>query len=323
MIRRAFLSTVVLTICSSLSLAQQSKVPKIGVLSAGTVASSGHLVEAFVKRLNDPGYIDGQNIYIERLYALGKLERLADLSAKLVDQNVDVIFAPTGSAALAARQVTNKIPIVFALVTDPVGEGFVPSLSRPGGNMTGMSNMAVDLAAKRLEFLEEAGINTSKIGVLYLSTYPGVKLQLDELRRTARDKSKELIAIETPHLGDISAAFQQMKKQGAEAVVVIENPFFFANRNLIMASALEQKLPVIANSREYTVSGALMSYGASYVDLYRRAASHVEKIIKGKRPSDLPVQQSTIFELVVNMETARKLNLETLPVIRRADEIIE
>ena len=174
-------------------------VPSVGVLSAGTVDSSGHLVDAFTQGLNGLGYVEGKNILIERRYAQGQLDRLSALAAELASLNVDVILAATGSAALATQKASKTIPIVFALVTDPVGEGFVSSLARPGGRLTGLTNIAVDLAAKRLQTLQETVPNLSRIGVLYFQAYPGVALQLDELQRAAKALGKSLLPIEVRH----------------------------------------------------------------------------------------------------------------------------
>jgi putative tryptophan/tyrosine transport system substrate-binding protein len=191
--------------------AQEGKaLPKIGVLSVGTIGSSGHLVEAFVQGLSTLGYIEDKTIAVERRYAQGRLDRLEGLADELVHLNVDIVFAPTGSAALAARKATDTIPIIFALVTDPIEERFVSSLNRPGGRMTGMTNIAVDLAAKRLEMLLEMTPHTSRIGVLYFTAYPGVAFQLGELRRAAEALNKSLLPIEAGRVDELPVAFEAM-----------------------------------------------------------------------------------------------------------------
>ena len=302
----------------------KADVPRVGVLSFGTVDSSGHLVEAFMQGLNKLGYVEGKNILIERRYAQGQLDRLAGLAAELVSLNVDVIFAPTGSAVLAAQKASKTTPIVFALVTDPVGERFVSSLARPGGRLTGMTNIAVDLAAKRLQTLQEAVPELSRIGVLYFQAYPGVGLQLDELQRAAKALGKSLLPIEVKRPEEYPSGFEKMMQWQANAVAVIENPVFFANREKIVSLAVSSKLPTIYNAREYVQSGGLMSYGAIYTDLYRRAAAYVDKILQGASPADLPVEQPVTFELSINLKAARAIGLTVPPaLLAHADEVIE
>src|SRR5262245_22010901 len=298
--------------------------PSVGVLLAGNVDSSGHLANAFTQGLNALGYVEGKNVLIERRYAQGQLDRLSTLAAELASLNVDVILAGTGSAALAAQKATQTIPIVFALVTDPVGEGFVSSLARPGGRLTGLTNIAVDLAAKRLQTLQEAVPNLSRIGVLYFQAYPGVALQLDELQRAATALGKSLLPIEVRHPEEYPAAFEKMMQWQANAAAVIENPTFFTNREKIVALAASSKLATVYNAREYVKIGGFMSFGASYTDLYRRAATYVDKILQGANPADLPVEQPVTFELTINLTAAKALGL-TLPlsVLARAEEVIE
>ena len=299
-------------------------VPKIGVLSVGTVASSGHLVDAFVHGLRERGYVENNTISIERRYAQGDLNRLEPLAAELVRLNIDILFAPTSSAVLAASKATDSIPIIFALVTDPVGERFVSSLNRPGGKITGMTSIAVDLAAKRLEILLELVRQTSRLGILYYLAHPGVPLQLDELQRAANVLAKSYLAVQVGRVDDLPMAFQRMVGWGADAAAVIENPFYFANRDRIVALAATSRIPTIYNSREYTKSGGLVSYGANYSDLYRRAAGYVDKILKGALPADIPVEQPTKFELVINLNAARAIDLSVPEALLfRADEVIE
>jgi putative ABC transport system substrate-binding protein len=304
--------------------AQRGDPPKVGVLSVGTVESSGPLVDTFVEGLNGLGYVEGKNIVVERRYALGRLDRLPALASELVGLRVDILFAPTGSAVLAAQKASTTTPIVFALVNDPIGEGFVSSLARPGGRMTGMTNIAVDVAAKRLETLQEAVPNLSRIGVLYFTAYPGVALQLDELERAAKALGKLLLPIEAARIDQLVTAFDTMVQWRADAAAVIENPFYFANQGKIVTLAISHRLPSIYNAKEYVKSGGLMSYGASYSDLYRRAAAYVDKIIRGAAPADLPVEQPVRFELIFNLKTAKALGIDVPPtMLARADEVIE
>jgi putative tryptophan/tyrosine transport system substrate-binding protein len=299
-------------------------VPKIGVLSVGTIASSGHLVDAFVQGLRARGYIENDTIVIERRYAQGDLNRLEPLAAELVRLNVDILFAPTSSAVLAAAKATVSIPIIFALVTDPVGERFVASRRRPGGTIMGMTSIAVDLAAKRLEILLELVRRTSRFGILYYSAHPGVPLQLDELQRAANVLGKSYLAVQAGRLDDLPMAFETIVRWGADAAAVIENPFYFANRDRIVALAASNRIPTIYNSREYAKSGGLVSYGANYSDLYGRAAGYVDKILKGALPADMPVEQPIKFELVMNLKAAKAIDV-TIPeaLLFRADEVIE
>jgi ABC-type uncharacterized transport system substrate-binding protein len=308
----------------SLRASAKTGLPRVGVLLAGNIDSSGHLADAFTQGLNALGYVEGKNVLIERRYAQGQLDRLSTLAAELASLNVDVILAGTGSAALAAQKASQAIPIVFALVTDPVGEGFVSSLARPGGQLTGLTNIAVDLAAKRLQTLQETVPNLSRIGVLYFQAYPGVTLQLDELQGAAKALGKSLLPIEVKHPEEYPAAFEKMIQWQANAAAVIENPIFFSKRERIVALAASSKLPAIYNAKEYVKSGGLMSFGASYADLYRRAATYVDKILQGASPADLPVEQPVTFELTINLNAAKALGL-TLPlsVLARADEVIE
>jgi putative tryptophan/tyrosine transport system substrate-binding protein len=303
---------------------RSTSLPRIGVLSVGTIASSGQLVDAFVERLNALGYIEGKTVTLERRYALGQLDALPKLAAEIVSTGVNIIFAPTGAAVLAAQSATQTIPIVFALVNDPVGEGFVSTLAHPGGRMTGMTNIAVDLAAKRLEILQEVVPHVEHVGALYYTAYPGVRFQLNELERAANAYKKSLLAIEAGNQEELSTAFERMKKSKVDAAVVIENPFYFANREKIVRLAASSRLPAMYNAKEHVQSGGLMSYGASYADLYRRAASYVDKILKGAKPADLPVEQPTTFELVINVKAATAIGLQVPPILlARADEVIE
>src|SRR5215470_11956240 len=241
--RREFITLLGVAIAWPLRASAKTGLPSVGVLLAGNVDSSGHLADAFTQGLNALGYVEGKNVLIERRYAQGQLDRLSTLAAELAGLNVDVILAGTGSAALAAQKATQTIPIVFALVTDPVGEGFVSSLARPGGRLTGLTNIAVDLAAKRLQTLQEAVPNLVRIGVLYFQAYPGVTLQLDELERAAKILGKSLLPIEVRRPEEYPPAFAKMLLWQADAVAVIENPIFFANRDRIVALAASSKLP--------------------------------------------------------------------------------
>ena len=239
------------------------KAPKIftvGILSVGTPAMSGALNEAFERGLNELGYKDGQNIVLETVFAEGRVERLPALASELVTHNVDVLFAPTGAAVLAAQKATQSIPIVFALVNDPVGEGFVKTLPAPGGNMTGLTTITVDLAAKRLELLKEAFPEVSRVGVLYFQVYPGVKLQLEEITHAATILGVTVVSEESASPEDFSRAFETMKDWHSDGYLVIENPMFYTNRLRITELAAQTMRPAIYGASEYADAGGLMSY---------------------------------------------------------------
>lgn len=308
------------------SLAQQGRMHRIGVIQNGTVATNRHLVEAFVRGLNELGYVEGKNVIVETRYAEGKLERLPAIVADLLEQKVEVLFAPSGVAAQAAQKSGTKVPIVFALAPDPVGQGFGKSLAHPGGNMTGLTSTHGELSAKRVELLKEAFPRTRRIAVLYFlaPSGAGVPEQLAETERAAKKLGIALATEESLRPEDFKRAFASIQKQRPDALIVIENPMFFANRVRLIELAAELRRPAIYNVAEYARSGGLMSYGASYADLSRRAANHVVKILKGARPGDLPIEQPVRFELVINMRTAKALGLTVLPsVLQRAEEVIE
>ena len=305
---------------------QQSKIQRIGVLLNGTVASSRGQHDAFVHGLNELGYAEGKNVILETRWAEGNIDRLPALVAELLEQKVDVLFAPPGVAAQAARKSATTTPIVFGLAPDPVGQGFGRSLSHPGGNRTGLTSTHGELSAKRVELLKDAFPGTKRIAVLYFAapSAAGVSQQLVETGRAAKKLGVALATEESSRPEDFKRAFASMQKQRPDALIVIENPIFFANRARLTELAAGLRRPAIYNVAEYVRSGGLMSYGASYADLIRRAATHVVKILNGARPGDLPIEQPTTFELVINMKTAKTLGLTiSQSVLLRADEVIE
>lgn len=320
---------LLLAVCASLlaSGAQAqttAKVPRVGVLLNGTAATAGFQAESFARGLSELGYTDGKNVILDVRYAEGQLDRLPALAQELATLKVDVLFAPSALASQAARTVGVRAPIVFALAPDPVAEGFVASLARPGGHMTGLTSQSPDLAAKRVELLREALPKTSRLGVIYALTFPGVRVQLLETERGAKLLGQESVPLEVRRLEEFEPAFVELTKRRASALLVIENPMFFTNRKMIVGLAEKHRLPAIYTAREYVVSGGLMSYGSNYADLCRRAATFVDRILKRARPADLPVEQPIKFELIINLKTARALGL-TIPrgLLLRADEVIE
>jgi ABC-type uncharacterized transport system substrate-binding protein len=298
-----------------------AKAPRIGFLA--NVRSPG--TEAFQKGLQELGYVERQNIFVEWRLAEGRLERLSELAAELVRLKVDVIVAPADPYVEVARKATTTIPIVFALAADPVGRGFVQSLARPGGNITGLSNVSGELAAKRLELLKETVAGVSRIGVLARSS-SAVHRHPDwpETEAAARALGVQLNVQEVRDVDDLEGAFVAMKRAGVAAVIEISNPMFYAQRRGIADLALKHQLAVMSAFREVVEAGGLMAYGADPRDLMRRSATYVDKILKGAKPADLPVQQPSKFELVINVKTAQALGL-TIPqsVLMRADDVIQ
>ncbi len=285
------------------------------------------LTEAFGQGLGERGYVDGRNIAIEYRWAEGSLDRLPGLAADLVRLKVDVIVVGSTPSALAAKQATKTIPIVAAVMADPVGDGLVASLGRPGGNVTGFTFIAPELVPKRLQLLQEAIPRVSRVAALW---HPGAQgehttrdmLKEAEVAARALGMELQLLGVEGPN--DFDRAFSAMTREHAGALIVFAGPMLYAERKRIVDFAAKQRLPAIYAWREPVAAGGLMSYGANIPDLFRRAAAHVDKILKGAKPGDLPVEQPTKFELVINLKTAKTLGL-TIPqsVLIRADEVIQ
>jgi putative tryptophan/tyrosine transport system substrate-binding protein len=277
---------------------------------------------AFVQRLRELGWIEGRTIAIEYRWSEGRTERYAEIAAEFVRLKVDVIVAP-GGAIPAAKQATSVIPIVFPVAGDPVGARYVDSLARPGGNVTGLSGQTTDTAAKRLELLREVVPNLRRLAIMGNVANPFSVLEMDEAQAAARTLGLEVAALEIRRAEDIVPAFEALKGR-ADAIYVVAEPLVFTNRTRIHTLAMAGRLPAIYNSREYVEMGGLMSYGPNFPDLYRRAAEFVDKILRGAKPADIPVQQPTQFNLIVNLTTAKALGL-TMPesFLLRADEVIE
>jgi putative tryptophan/tyrosine transport system substrate-binding protein len=295
------------------------KVWRIGYLNAG----SGRIVEAFRQGLRDLGYVEGQNIVIEYRQADGQLNRLADLAAELVRLPVDVLVTPGENAARVAQQATHTIPIVLAAGSDPVGLGLVASLARPGGNLTGLSLMGSELEGKRLELLKEAVPTASRVGVLFNPASIGAVHQWRETERAARSLGVQLYALEGRQADELEHAFATATSAGAGALIVLRSFPLETHRTRILQLAAQSRLPVISDLRSFVDDGGLMSYGPSLPDLFRRAATYVDKILKGAKPGDLPVEQPTKFELIINLKTAKAMGLTIPPTLLfQADEVI-
>ncbi len=305
---------------------QAAGIARIGFLGNSPTAL-GHLRDAFVQGLRDLGYVERRNLIIEYRFAEGKLDRFPALAAELVALKVEVIVAPPTPAAEAAKQATKTIPIVFAGVGDPVASGLVTSLARPGGNVTGLSGLSPELVGKCLEQLKQAVPGISRVAVLW---HPGgqsesvQKEMQKEAEVAARALAIRLQFVTAPGTAEFDRAFHDMTVARADAVTVLPSNMFNNERKRLVSLATKNRLPAVFQFREYVDAGGLMSYGASLADLNRRAATYVDKILKGAKPSDLPVEQPTKFELVININTAKALGL-TIPqsVLLRADEVIQ
>ena len=303
---------------------QASKTAKIGILSATTPAALAPSVEAFKQGLRELGWVEGKSFVLEVRYGEGKVERLSELARELVALKMHVIVTPADLSIAAIKRETQTIPIVMALSSDPVGAGFVASLARPGGNITGLSNISPELSGKRVELLREAVPGLSRLALLWNPEVRGAVLDYKEAASAARSLRVEVQSVEVSRAEDLDRAFSTITSWRAQALMLPGiNPVGFANRAQIVSFAQRNRLPSMFPTKEYVDSGGLMSYGPSLVDLFRRAAGYVDKILKGAKPADLPVQQPTKFELVINLKTATTLGL-TLPqsFLRRADEVI-
>ena len=300
---------------------QAGKLPTIGFLGADAAAFSPWTA-AFVARMRELGWIEGRTIAIEYRWSEGRPERYAEIAAEFVRLKVDVIVT-VGSAVSTVKQATAVIPIVFAIATDPVGSGLVASLARPGGNVTGLSIQANELAGKRLELLREVVPRFRRLAIMANVGSPQSMLEMGETQAAARTLGLEVAPLEIRRAQDIAPAFEALKAQ-ADALYVAGDQLVAANRTRILTFALGARLPTIFGARAYVQAGALMSYGPSFPDLFRRAAEYVDKILRGTKPGDIPVEQPTKFEFILNLTTAKVLGL-TIPelFLLRADEVIE
>jgi len=324
--RRKFLATLG-GAAAALPLAaraqQAGKLPTIGVLGASTPSVESQRLRAFVQRLRELGWFEGRNIAIEDRWAEGRTERYAEIAAELVRLKVNVIVTVGTLPALAAKQATAVIPVVFASAGDPVGTGLVASLAQPGGNVTGLTNQGGDTAAKRLELLREVVPNLRRLAIMGNVGNPINVREMDEVHVAARTLGLEVAVLEIRRGEDIAPALEALKGR-AEALWVATDPLPNTNRVRINTLAQGARLPTIYGAREYVEAGGLMSYGASIPDQYRRAADYVDKILRGQKPGDIPVEQPTKFDLIINLTTAKTLGLEVPPtLLARADEVIE
>ena len=305
--------------------AQQKAMPVLGFLSSTSPGPYAPFVAAFRQGLSDTGYVEGQNVTIEYRWAEGSYDRLPALAADLVGRKVDLIAAAGGiPSALAAKTATSTIPIVFAVGTDPVGDGLVASLARPGGNLTGISFLLVELMPKRLELMSELVPRAGVIALLVNPNNANAEHIIRDVQEAARTKGVQLQILKAATEGEIDAAFATLVELKAGALIVGSDPFFNSRREQLVAQAARHAVPAIYEGRQFAAVGGLISYGTSLTAVYRQAGVYAGEILKGAKPADLPVEQPTTFELVINLKTAKALGL-TVPqsILARADEVIE
>jgi putative ABC transport system substrate-binding protein len=301
---------------------QASKLPTIGVLGVATASAWSDWVSSFLQRLRELGWIEGRTVAIEYRWAGGHSERFAEIAAEFVRSKVDIIVT-AGGAVVAAKAATAVIPIVFAVASDPLGSGLVASLARPGGNVTGLSVQVPDVAGKRIELLRELVPGFRTMAIMANVGYPAAVLEMGEVQAAARTLGLEVTIVEIRRAEDIASAFETLKSR-AEVLYVCVDPLTDTNRIRINALALDARLPTISGFREDLEAGGLIFYGPNVSHLFRRAADYVDKILRGAKPADIPVEQPTKFDLVLNLTTARALGLTMPPtLLARADEVIE
>jgi ABC-type uncharacterized transport system substrate-binding protein len=302
---------------------QSAKMPTIGFLGSGTPSAWSQWTAAFVQRLRELGWIDGRTVAIEYRWGEGRPERYVEFADEFVRRKVDLIFANGTEPAVAAKRATSIIPIIFPTAGDPIGSGLVSSLARPGGNVTGLSNLSTDLAAKRLEILREVFPGLRRLAVMANIDYSGAVFERNEIDAAARTLGLEIVPLPIRRAEDIASALEELKGR-AEALYTTGDPLMNAQRLRINTFALAARLPTMFSQREYLEAGGLMSYGPNFPDLNRRAADYVDKVLRGAKPADLPVEQPTKFDLAVNLITARALGITVPPtLLTRADEVIE
>jgi len=302
---------------------QANKLPRIGFLGSGAAAAQGQWVAAFLQRLRELGWIEGRNLTIEYRWAEGSSDRAAVLAAEFVRLKVDVIVTYANPMVVATKKVTSAIPIVFAAAADPLGTGLVASLARPGGNVTGLSVQNTELAGKHLELLRELIPELRRLAIMANVGNSASLLEMREVQAAAHGIGIEVATLEIRRAEDIAPAFEEAKGR-ADALYVCIDTVLFSNRIRISTLAIGAHLPTMLSNREFVAAGGLISYGPSFPDLFRRAGDHVDKILRGAKPGDIPVEQPTKFDLVINLTTAKAIGLEVPPtLLGRADEVIE
>ena len=317
------LTAIFLAVLLRAEAQQPAKIPRIGVLISARPSIASPRIQALQRGLSDLGYVEGKNVVIEYRYAEGKVESVSDLAADLVRLKVDIIVTDTSNATEAAKNATTKIPIVFTTANDPVGDGQVASLARPGGNLTGLSILVLDLNGKRLELLKEAFPRISRVGFL-----SGLHSATGEERFNKAETLAKALGLQLQYMGakgadDLENAFDIGKRAGVQALLAHPSTFTATNRTRIIELSIKNQLPVIYGSGDHAEAGALMSYGPDITANYRRAAYYVDKILKGAKPADLPIEQPTKFEFTINLKTAKQIGVIISPnVLARADRVI-
>jgi len=317
------LGALLFALCVSAQAQQSTKIPRIGFLSASSLSANAARTEAFRHGLRELGYVEGKNIVIDWRSAEGKADRLPALATELVRLKVDIIVSASPTATRSANEATVTIPIVMAFDSDPVGLGFVASLARPGGNITGLSTLAPEISGKLVELLKEIVPRLSRVAVLGTSTTPGYAPVLKEMELAAGALKVKLQNLDVLSPKDIETAYRAASKGRAQAVLVRGGPVLTSQRTQVVDLAVKSRLPAIYNVAEFVEAGGLMTYSVSMTDLYRRAATYVDKIPKGAKPADLPVEQPTKFELIINLKAAKQIDLTIPPnLLARADKVI-
>jgi putative tryptophan/tyrosine transport system substrate-binding protein len=321
--RRQFIAALGGAAAWPLAARGQHPMPVIGYFAVSTQSTDKPRTDALVQRLRELGWIEGRTVAIEYRWADGRTDRFAEIAAELARLKVDVIITAGAGPVSAVKQATSLIPIVFAIASDPVGTGLVASLARPGGNVTGLSYLGPDLAAKRLELAREVFSGLPRLAIMANSGAAGAVVEMRETQTAASKLGLEVVAFEIQREDQIAPAFVALKDR-ADALYVVADPLVNANRIRIVTFALAARLPTIFGERENVDAGGLMSYGPNVPDMYRRAAQQIDKILRGAKPSDIPVEQPTRFEFVINLKTAKALGLAIPPtLLARADEVVE
>ena len=317
------LCSLLLAPCFAAEAQQPAKIPRIGYLNASSASSASSRVEAFRRGMHELGYVEGKNVVIEYRFAEGNLDRLRQLTAELVQLKVDIIVSGGPTVTRPAKEATSTIPIVMGFDDDPVGAGFVASLARPGGNITGLSTLAPEISGKQLEILKEIVTKLSRVAVLGSSTRSATSLSLKEMELAAAVLKVQLQYLDIRDANDIETAFAAASKGRADAIVVLGSPVLNLRRTLIADLAVKNRMPGVYAQPEFIDAGGLMYYGASFTDIFQRAATYVDKILKDAKPADLPVEQPTKFEFVTNLKAAKQIGLTIPPnVLVRADRVI-
>jgi len=320
----SLLSALLFALNVSAEAQQSGKVSRIGFLAGASASFNSAQIKVFLQGLRELGYVEGKNMVIEYRYADGKLDRLPDLAADLVRLKVDVIVTNSAPGVLAAKKVTKTIPIIFLSAADPIGSGLVDSLARPGGNVTGSTTLGPELAGKRLELLKEAFPKVSRVAVLWNPANPAHTQERRETEVAAQGLGVQLQSVEVRSVNDFDNAFSAITNEHAQVLLTTPDPLNNSQDKRIIEFATKNRLPAMYANPEFVDRGGLMSYGPSYADMYRRTATYVDKILKGAKPADLPVEQPTKFEFIINLIAAKQIGLTIPPtVLARADKVIK